>query len=710
MVTLPGIAAMQDSAATEPEADPLPSASYRAALAPGAAATNDGTDAAGDGGDAAGGSGPQVSIDPLEAQRKLAGAAAEAEFLAKKTAFDEAATGDPDPGTLGLRYGAGLKAAANAVSADLAPGDRGTFQSAIAPAVAAGQARIGALADGLTQQRDRDWLGAYADGLASQYARAADEPTRQALLDAGKVAIRAMVQRGALDPEAAQVQWRGLVVGATTTRAHLMLQSDPAAFKRIAGNDDGDDGPDSGGAGFAPTGTWVDALPTDERTRLLGQATSAIVQEDKAGAIDRQRQAAAQQHALTQRARQASNGILGQILADPTSVDPFAIAKHLDLTSTQKAGLSDLLAAELDRQGRGAAKTYGSAFWPLYQRIHAPDGDPGQLTDPDAFIAAAGPGKDLTASGADRLRQELELKATPEGEAEATMKQRFLDAARGQISASASALGIADPPGDALFLKYLATALPAYDAGRAAGKTPDQLLDPDSADSIASSIPAFQRPAAEHQNVLDGLQPGGESEDAQDADSSPANFVADRQARVGAAGTGTEAVSAGASVPQQSEQPSPHASPRPLSARDKAYLDKYYDSVVALAKKYAVDPSLVLGIAGNESGFASDGTYLRTGDAFGMTGGSTDHMTTASSPAENVKQLFDRYGAQIYGTGNNVGAFINAMQGQDAAGAAVPGWKVFNRVDLNWRTKIRTDINQIQRELPLYLQQRKPPQ
>jgi hypothetical protein len=112
-----------------------------------------------------------------------------------------------------------------------------------------------------------------------------------------------------------------------------------------------------------------------------------------------------------------------------------------------------------------------------------------------------------------------------------------------------------------------------------------------------------------------------------------------------------------------------------LSARDKSYLDKYYDAVTVLAKKYNVDPSLVLGL-GIESGFASGGTYLRTGDAFGMTGGNTKHMTTAASPTENVRQFFDNYGNQIRGTGTDASAFINALQGRNASAESVKGWKV----------------------------------
>jgi len=76
------------------------------------------------------------------------------------------------------------------------------------------------------------------------------------------------------------------------------------------------------------------------------------------------------------------------------------------------------------------------------------------------------------------------------------------------------------------------------------------------------------------------------------------------------------------------------------------------------AKDYKVDAALVLGV-GIESSFASEGTYLQTGDAFGMTGGSTKSMTTASSPTENVKEFFDNWGGQIRGSGSNVKVFLN---------------------------------------------------
>ena len=146
--------------------------------------------------------------------------------------------------------------------------------------------------------------------------------------------------------------------------------------------------------------------------------------------------------------------------------------------------------------------------------------------------------------------------------------------------------------------------------------------------------------------------------------------------------------------------------PRQLSPRDKAYLDKYYDAVAALAKEYNVDPALVLGV-GVESGFASQGTYLRTGDAFGMTGGSTRNMTTAASPTENVQQFFDNYGNQIHGTGSDASAFINALQGRNPSGERVKGWKVYNSVHpVEWHTLVNKGIGEMRQSVPTYLSQR----
>jgi hypothetical protein len=555
MVTLPGTIVPADAEAPA-AASPVPS--YRNPLLPAApppvsdgdAAPADASDpareadSAADGAAAAAGNNdsgaaPQAAIDPIDAQRKLAGAVAEKAFLARKTALDEAASVDGEPASLPQRYAAGLQHALSAAALGLAPGDRDAFLGAMAPVAEASQSSIAALAGAQSQRRDQEWLASFTDGIRTQYAQALDEPTRQALLDAGQVAIRGMVQRGSLDPDAAQAQWRALTAGATTARARTLLQRDPAAFQRLAGGEAGADG------SAVPTGTWIDAIPPEARADLLRQAADGVAQEAQADAVERQRQDAAAQAELQARTRHASGAVLRQILADPTAIDPLAIAKHPDLLPAQKAALNDLVTAELARQGSGIAKTYGPGFWSLYQRVNAADGDPSKLADPDDLIAHAGPIGALSAAGADRLRQELDLRATPEGEAEAAMKQRFLVGARAQISGSDPALGIADPKGDALFLRFLATALPAYDAGRAAGNTSAQLLDPKNADGIGASVAAFQRPAGAYLNDIaqgrPGASPGRPSRDAL--------VAAYRDGRVSYAGAARALVGHGHAVP-----------------------------------------------------------------------------------------------------------------------------------------------------------------
>lgn len=140
-----------------------------------------------------------------------------------------------------------------------------------------------------------------------------------------------------------------------------------------------------------------------------------------------------------------------------------------------------------------------------------------------------------------------------------------------------------------------------------------------------------------------------------------------------------------------------------LRDRDRFYLDRYYDAVKRYAQQYRVNPALPLGL-GIESSFATRGTYLDTKDAFGMTGGSRAHMTSAASPEENVRQLFDLYGQQIYGAGDDVAAFISGLQGRDRKGQIVPGWRVYNsRYPRQWEDMARNGIGQMRRALPLYL-------
>ncbi|HZB92742.1 MAG TPA: hypothetical protein VE397_14950 [Stellaceae bacterium] len=153
-------------------------------------------------------------------------------------------------------------------------------------------------------------------------------------------------------------------------------------------------------------------------------------------------------------------------------------------------------------------------------------------------------------------------------------------------------------------------------------------------------------------------------------------------------------------------QVSANSSTPQLSDRDKNYLDRYYDPVNRMAKAYFVDPKLVLGL-GAESGFGTSNIFNEHKDALGLSGGSAETQPDFPTYEANVTRFFHEYGPQIWGTGSNAAAFVNALDGKNAAGTAVPGWKTYNTASHdNWLKMMQSGIDQMRRSVPLYLQQR----
>ena len=144
----------------------------------------------------------------------------------------------------------------------------------------------------------------------------------------------------------------------------------------------------------------------------------------------------------------------------------------------------------------------------------------------------AGPGGGLTVAGVDKLTSEIAGKRTAEGEAEAEMKRQFLANARGQITGTNEGLHMRDPKGDELYLKFLATALPAYDAGRKAGKSAADLLNPDSKDYIGASVAQFKRTLAQRMSDMAGGNGAAQPEAAPDLSTAAAVVAAYKAGKV----------------------------------------------------------------------------------------------------------------------------------------------------------------------------------
>ena len=161
-----------------------------------------------------------------------------------------------------------------------------------------------------------------------------------------------------------------------------------------------------------------------------------------------------------------------------------------------------------------------------------------------------------------------------------------------------------------------------------------------------------------------------------------------------------------------------------LSPTEARYLCLYYQPMAAKVSTYDVNVALPLGL-GIESTFASAGTYLSTGDAFGITGGSLKHMPHVTSPEQDVDLLFSSgttcgtpsYGERMRGTGSNITLFLQHLELEDAKNnqlttkpdknGNVQNLKCMYNSDklppTGWKAMVRYGIGEMQKDIPIFL-------
>lgn len=211
-----------------------------------------------------------------------------------------------------------------------------------------------------------------------------------------------------------------------------------------------------------------------------------------AGLVDSAHQATAQEAQVKQASDQAEDSIFKDTYSDSPKYTAQDILNNPTLTREARERQFKLKSEAVG--GDKADKTYGPGFYDAYQKVHADTSDPSRITDPGQLYSRVGPHGDLTVAGVDKLTQEIQGSRTPEGVAQSEMMKQFLANAKSQITGTDEGLHLKDPKGDELFLKFQAQAFPAFDAGKKAGKTAVQLLNPDSPDYIGKAIAGFKRP------------------------------------------------------------------------------------------------------------------------------------------------------------------------------------------------------------------------
>lgn len=139
----------------------------------------------------------------------------------------------------------------------------------------------------------------------------------------------------------------------------------------------------------------------------------------------------------------------------------------------QKAVLGGLKSQQKDSQ------EYGPKFWDLYKGVHAPDGDPGKITDPTQFYKY-GDGNGLTLKGIQQLTQEIDGKKTADGAAKGAMQAQTFKVIKSQVSGEDLFPGMKDPKGEEIFAQAMPLVYKAIAEGEAKGIPSSELYNPKS--------------------------------------------------------------------------------------------------------------------------------------------------------------------------------------------------------------------------------------
>jgi len=266
--------------------------------------------------------------------------------------------------------------------------------------------------------------------------------------------------------------------------------------------------------GGSPTGKGglIDFIPEDKRVEMLHAANEQVA----ANGIDGQRRSQIEVQQAKDKSDAAEIAYMQDLESDNPKTTALAITKDAAANggSLSREAVERLVVrahARLADANSKADKTYGAGFYDAYQKVHAPDGTPGKITDPAELYSRVGPKGDLTVAGVDKLVTEIQNKKTPEGDADAAIQKQFFANAKAKISGQDEGLHIKDPKGEQLFAKFLPYAYNALAEGKKSGKSTAQLLTPGSPDYIGKVLETpgngFVRPM--DQWFSDVIQDGG---------------------------------------------------------------------------------------------------------------------------------------------------------------------------------------------------------
>jgi hypothetical protein len=297
------------------------------------------------------------------------------------------------------------------------------------------------------------------DALRTSSLQAPDEATRAAAVGAAHQLIQASVATGDLTAEQGaqlQKQWT-----ASYSEGAVSMRPFAQQIEVLS----------------KPKGTVADFIAPDKREEMLQHAILAKqVEDQRALALQKQQQEEAQKAFL---ARMQSGQLTPQDVLR-SNLSPFG------------SGSKDEFLNMLKAHGGASGKSDPQTFNELFTRIHLPSGSAGKITNENELNDYMSKNL-LSIEDLQKLRNEVQGNNTTEGDSEAQLKKGLFEVAKNALTRSNPLLGIQDPIGEENLLRFNSWFLGEYQRQRQTGKTPQQLLSPDSPDYLGRRLQSYVR-------------------------------------------------------------------------------------------------------------------------------------------------------------------------------------------------------------------------
>jgi hypothetical protein len=225
------------------------------------------------------------------------------------------------------------------------------------------------------------------------------------------------------------------------------------------------------------SGKW-DSLGGDTKKQMIGEADNEI----RAREIDIERREKQNKKIIERQQKDTQNKFLEKMVSGELTAKDI-LKSNLDPVGS---GSKEQFLNFMEQSNKQKLKTDPAVFTDLFNRVHADDSDPNKIRDENDLNSYLGKGLDL--QGLKDLRNEMQGDGTTAGAEESALKKQVMKVAEARLTKRNPMTGISDPYGEEQLQKYQIFFMSEFNKGKKAGKTAQQMLDPDSPDYLGKFI------------------------------------------------------------------------------------------------------------------------------------------------------------------------------------------------------------------------------